>query len=133
MAQQEKPDPLARASTDYTNHPDSVVVRPDLSDLTLGQEEEIEELAGAAIWDVLGDPAKPQAKMKRAIAYVVRKAEDPSFTWEDSARLRLLMLIPGKGQEEDGDTVPPTNERGSSTRSRSANTSRSSAGKTSKP
>lgn len=131
MAQQKKPNPLARASTDYTNHPDTVIVRPDLSDLTLGQEEEVEELIGASLWGTLCDETKLQAKVKRAIAYVVRKAEDPTITWEDSARLRLLMLLPGKDENKEEGTVPPTSGRGSSTRSRSANTSRSSAGTTS--
>ncbi len=130
---QKKPDPLARASTDYTHHPDTVIVRPDLSDLTVGQEEEVEELTGEPIWGTLGNDAKLQAKVKRAIAYVVRKAEDPSFTWEQSADLRLLMLIPGKDQTEDGDTVPPTNGSASPSKSPSRSTSRSSPGKTSKP
>jgi hypothetical protein len=134
MAQRKKPDALERVVAGYTDHPDTVIVRPDLSDLTVGQEEEVEDLIGESIWGTLGNETKLQAKVKRAIAYVVRKAEDPTLTWEDSARLRLLMLVPGGvEQEEPGDTVPPTNGRGSSTRSRSANTSRSSTGKTSKP
>lgn len=117
---------------DYTTHPDSVIVRPDLLDLTVGQVEEVEEIIDGPLWGTLGDQTLKQGKVQRAIAFVVRKAQDPDFTWEQSAVLRLLMVMP-KVDGEENPEVPPTNGRGSSTGSRSRSTSRSSPGRTSKP
>lgn len=117
---------------DYTTHPDSVIVRPDLLDLTVGQVEEVEELIEGSLWGTLGDQTLKQGKLLRAIGYVVRKAQDPDFTWEQSARLRVLMVMPQVDGKENPE-VPPTNGRGSSTGSRSRSTSRSSPGRTSKP
>lgn len=122
----------ARQEVDYLNHPDTVIVRPDLGDLTVGQVEEVEELIDAPLWETIGDQTKKQGRVQRAIAFVIRKSQDPEFTWDQAANLRLMMVLP---QADDGDGeeqgIPPTNGRGSSTRSRSANTSRSSTGKTS--
>jgi len=122
-------------AADYSNDPNTVLVHADLRELTVGQIEEIEDLIDVPLSKVF-DPDRKQGKAHRAIAWVVRKAEDPSLTWEQAADLRLGMYNPdfkAKGEGEDDGKVPPTNGRGSSTRSRSANTSRSSAGRTSKP
>jgi len=88
----------------------------DMNSLTCGEIEDVETLSGLPIGHAM-DPDKPAGKLWRAIACVVRRRTDPSFTWEQSASLKLFF-----GEDKP---VPPTNGRGSSTRSRSRNTSRS--------
>jgi hypothetical protein len=114
--------------------PMTVLVHPDLRELTVGQIEEIEDLTDIPLTKVFDVDLK-QGKTHRAIVFVIKKEHDPSFTWEQAAKYRLAMINPQFADDEedgDGSAVPPTNGRGSSTRSRSASTSRGSAGRTSK-
>ena len=62
----------------------------DIEDLTLGELDTIEEMSGQSI-AVLNDPSKPKAKLLRAIALVVKRREDPTFSWEQTANLHLEM------------------------------------------
>lgn len=82
----------------------------NLSELTLGEIDEIEELSGMAIDELAavaqpgeGERPRPKAKLLRAMAYVKMKREDPSFTYEDTADLVLEVA--------DG-AVPPTGASG---------------------
>lgn len=95
---------------------DKDVLVVDLNSLTVGEIELAEELSGQPITYSL-DPDKPKGRIMRAIGCAVRRRSDPEFTWEQAAGLKVFF-----GSES---AVPPTSGRGSSTRSRSRNTSRS--------
>lgn len=84
-----------------------------MDSLTAGEIEDAEDLAGVPITDFF-DPVKPKGRISRAIGCVVRRRIDPAFTWEQARDLKVFF-----GEEK----VPPTGGRGSSTRSRSRNTS----------
>ncbi len=92
------------------------VVIVHLDKLTIGEIELAEELSGQPI-HTLFDDAKPKGKLLRAIAVALRRRTEPEFTWDQAGSLRVFL-----GTDEP---VPPTSGRGSSTGSRSRNTSRS--------
>lgn len=100
--------------------PNVVVIHQDLRELTNGQVEEIEDLLDMPILAVF-DPMKKQGKNRRTVAYVVRKSEDPSLTYEDSYRLKLWLYDPtadaeetngkGNGKAPAAGSRPPTRPR----------------------
>lgn len=81
--------------------PSVVRVNPDM--LTIGEVEEVEELAGQSI-DMFARPGSPKAKFMRAMGMMMRKRTDPNFNWDQSYHLKVRM---------DTETVPPTNGNGS--------------------
>ena len=60
----------------------------DINSLTIGEIEEIEELGDQPI-DALFSGDGKKGKSLRAIAYVMKKRENPDFTWEDAGALRI--------------------------------------------
>mgnify|MGYP001407333859 CR=1 FL=1 len=60
----------------------------DISDLTIAEVVEIEERTGQPL-DALGQDDKPKGKMLQALAYVVRRRENPDFTWEEAGALKI--------------------------------------------
>jgi hypothetical protein len=98
------------------------IVWVDPRQMTISEIAAAEALAGVPI-TYLEDPEKPKGLIFQGIACVVKQRTDPEFTWEQAADVIVSVAEPA--------AVPPTNGRASSTRSRSRNTSRSSAGKTS--
>lgn len=61
----------------------------NLNALTIGEIEEVEELTDMP-FDQLASSGK-KGKLMRAVAYVVKRREDPSFTWEQAGNLQLNM------------------------------------------
>jgi hypothetical protein len=93
-----------------------IVVRVNMSRLTIGEIAAAESLAGMPI-DYATATDKPKGLLFQAIACVVKQRTDPEFTFDDAANVIVEI--------EDLQPAPPTNGRASSTRSRSARTSRS--------
>ncbi len=79
------------------------VLNVDIEHLTVSEIEEIEERAGLP-FDALGNPNQPKGKLMRALGFIVRRREDPSFTWEQAGELRVVL----SGDE----AVPPTDAAG---------------------
>lgn len=77
---------------------DPDVLEIDLDYLTVEELEEVEDLTGKGI-DTLAKEGAPKAKMMRAIGFVMRKRTDPSFTWEQAGKLKVMFK---------DDVVPPT-------------------------
>ena len=75
-----------------------------VTDMTVGELEFVEEKTGRSITAAFAEDA-PKGTALRALAYIVRRRDDPDFTWEQSADLRVRML-PQLG-EENG-SGPPT-------------------------
>jgi hypothetical protein len=92
------PEPI----TEVPEDPDIVRVNPDM--LTIGEVEEVEELAGQSI-DTFARPGSPKAKFMRAMGMMMRRRTDPSFTWEQSYRLKVRI--------DSDNQVPPTSGNGS--------------------
>lgn len=74
------------------------VLHVDLDHLTTAEIEEIEERTGQAI-DSLAEKGAKKGTMLRALGFVLRKRDDPTFTWEDAGRLKVQL----SGET----TVPP--------------------------
>ena len=64
------------------------VLNLDISDLTISEIVEIEELTGMPL-DSLGQPDKPKGKMLQAMAYISKKRDNPDFTFEDAGNIKI--------------------------------------------
>ena len=64
------------------------VLNLDISDLTISEIVEIEELTGMPL-DSLGQPDKPKGKMLQAMAYISKKRDNPDFTFEDAGKIKI--------------------------------------------
>jgi len=62
----------------------------DLDDLTLGEAEHLEELVGCSL-SKMGDAS--EIRMIRALATITGQRTDPSFTYEDTASMRLSEMV----------------------------------------
>ena len=60
----------------------------DISDLTIAEIVEIEELTGMPL-DSLGQPDKPKGKMLQAMAYISKKRNNPDFSFEDAGKIKI--------------------------------------------
>ena len=78
------------------------VLDVDISELTVGEIIEIEELTGMPL-DALGQADKPKGKMLAALAFVSKRRENPKFTWEDALELKITTsqteVDPSEGAE----------------------------------
>ena len=78
------------------------VLDVDISELTVGEIIEIEELTGMPL-DALGQSDKPKGKMLAALAFVSKRRENPKFTWEDALELKITTsqseVDPSEGAE----------------------------------
>ena len=64
------------------------VFNVDVSDLTIAEVVEIEDRTGMPL-DALGQADKPKGRMLQALAYIVKKREDPDFTWEQAGEWKI--------------------------------------------
>ena len=60
----------------------------DVSDLTIAEVVEIEDRTGLPL-DALGDADKPKGRMLQALAYIVKRRDDPTYTWEQAGELKI--------------------------------------------
>jgi hypothetical protein len=60
----------------------------DFESLTLEEVEQIELIAGNSI-DQLMDAGQPKGKALKAIIYIIKRREDPSFTLEQAGKIPL--------------------------------------------
>jgi hypothetical protein len=60
----------------------------DFEAMTLSEVEEIELLTGRSIETIMSDEA-PRGRALKAIIWVLKKREDPSFTLEQAGKLSL--------------------------------------------
>jgi hypothetical protein len=79
-----KPSPVA----DDVLSPD--VLSLNLESLTIDEIDAIEEIIDAPL-DSLSKPGVRKAKLLKAMAYVIKKRDNPDFTIEDAGRLRLIL------------------------------------------
>lgn len=60
----------------------------NIDDLTLGDLEEVEKIAGVSVGELFADGKLP-AKALKAIVWVMRRREDPTFSLEDAANVKV--------------------------------------------
>ena len=77
------------------------ILNIDINDLTIAEVVEIEERTGLPL-DALGQADKPKGKMLQALAYIVKRREDPDFTWEMAGALKISATT-DKVDPTDGD------------------------------
>jgi hypothetical protein len=77
------------------------ILNIDINDLTIAEVVEIEERTGLPL-DALGQVDKPKGKMLQALAYIVKRREDPDFTWEMAGALKISATS-DKVDPTDGD------------------------------
>ena len=83
-----------------TNTPDDVL-NIDISELTIAEVVEIEALTGQPL-DALGQPDKPKGRMLQALAFISKRRDDPSFTFEQAGALKISTTS-SKPDPTDGD------------------------------
>ena len=64
------------------------VLQIDISDLTISEVCEIEDRTGLPL-DALGSPEHPKGRMLQALAYVIKRRENPDYTWEQAGALKI--------------------------------------------
>ncbi len=77
------------------------ILNVDINDLTIAEVVEIEERTGLPL-DALGQADKPKGKMLQALAYIVKRRDDPDFTWEQAGALKISATT-AKVDPTDGD------------------------------
>ncbi|MEO6089279.1 MAG: hypothetical protein ABIQ18_39820 [Umezawaea sp.] len=82
----------------------------DVNDLTVGEIETIEDLIDASI-DSIGLPGARKGRFLRAVAYVVKRRDNPEFTWEDAAHVRMAMPESRAGESDENPTGPDAADR----------------------
>ena len=83
-----------------TDTPDDVL-NLDINDLTIAEVVEIEDLTGQPL-DALGQPDKPKGRMLQALAFISKRRDDPSFTFEQAGALKITTTA-SKPDPTDGD------------------------------
>lgn len=64
------------------------VLSLNIDSLTLDEIEIIEDLIDAPL-DSLSKPGQKKARLLKAMAYVIKRRDNPGFTLEDAGRLRI--------------------------------------------
>lgn len=72
----------------------------DFNSLTLREVAEVERLGGAGI-ATLGDDNAPKAAMMTALAFVLKRREDPKFTYGDAEELTFTEVLELIGGDEN--------------------------------
>lgn len=88
----------------------------DLQKLTLGEVAKIEELSGQSITSI-GEDNTPKGLMLAALAMVVKRREDPSFSWNKAQELTFAdaSVLVGISTTEDEEEAAAPLDSGSST------------------
>ena len=60
----------------------------DVSALTIAEVVEIEDRTGLPL-DALGQADKPKGRMLQALAFIVKRRENPDYTWEEAGELKI--------------------------------------------
>jgi hypothetical protein len=60
----------------------------DISDLSIAEIVEIEDRTGLPL-DAMGQDDKPKGRMLQALAFIVKRRDNPDFTWEMAGALKI--------------------------------------------
>jgi hypothetical protein len=73
----------------------SEVLSLNIDSLTLDEIDAIEEIIDAPL-DALSKPGMRKAKLLKAMAYVIKRRDNPDFTIEDAGKLRIQLKTKAK-------------------------------------
>jgi hypothetical protein len=73
----------------------SEVLSLNIDSLTLDEIDAIEEIIDAPL-DSLTKPGTRKAKLLKAMAYVIKRRDNPNFTIEDAGKLRIQLKAKAK-------------------------------------
>ena len=60
----------------------------ELNELTIAEIVEIEDRAGVSL-DQFMSADVPKGRMLQVLAFIMRRRQDPEFTWEDAGNLKI--------------------------------------------
>lgn len=60
----------------------------DLGDLRIREIEDLEDKTGRP-FDALFEDGKPRGTVLRALGWVIKRRDDPDFTWEEAGELKI--------------------------------------------
>lgn len=63
----------------------------DIKNLTMGEIAKVEELSGQPL-AALADDDKPKGKLMAALAFVIKRREDPKFTLESANNMTMAEI-----------------------------------------
>lgn len=72
----------------------------DIKNLTMGEVAKIEELSGLPLAS-LSDDDKPKGKLMAALAFVIKRREDPKFTLEMANNLTMAEITSLIGGDDE--------------------------------
>jgi len=72
----------------------------DIKNLTMGEVAKIEELSGLPLAS-LSDDNKPKGKLMAALAFVIKRREDPKFTLEMANNLTMAEITSLIGGDDE--------------------------------
>lgn len=98
----------------------------DVEKLTLGEVAKVEELSGQSIAEIGNDTA-PKGKALAALAFVTKKREDPSYSWNDAMSLTFDQAQEILGMNDDEDEQEDPTQPEDSAPSKSGRRSKKSA------
>ena len=76
----------------------------DIDTLKIREIEELEEISGMSVDSLDADDA-PKGKLLRALAYIVKKRENPDFTLEDAGELVIKPVSDSDPKEQSEQTL----------------------------
>lgn len=82
----------------------------DVTRLTLGEVAKIEELSGQPI-SAIGDDDKPKGLALAALAFIAKRRENPSFSWNEAQQLtfdeaQAVLGIDAAEEQEEAAEAP---------------------------
>ncbi len=79
-------------------------VEVDIETLKIREIEELEEISGMSV-DSLDTGDVPKGKLLRALAYIVKKRDNPDFTLEDAGELVIKPVSDADPKEQSEQTI----------------------------
>lgn len=76
----------------------------DVDEMTLGELEELEALAGCTIEDIMQGERSVRSMI--AIIFILRRRDNPAFTLEDAKRVKMSELELVDGADVEDPPVP---------------------------
>lgn len=73
----------------------------EFDDITLGEIEEIEDYAGLPIQQIGDMNTVGTHKLRIALAWIVKRREDPKFTLADAKKMKASELLSIMGGDDD--------------------------------
>ena len=91
---------------------EKITLELDVDSLTLGEIEQLEEIANRAIgeiFDIVSGVQPMRASVLTAIVWLVKRRQDPSFTVEQARSTRVSLVLAAGGETDPTEPPPVLN------------------------